>query len=58
MKLGSFLPITPLVFNLFPNFFFCFLEEKKRYLYMSKKKIIEYVFNEKNEDEKMQLPQF
>ena len=32
MKLGSFLPITPLVFNLFSNFCFCFLEEKKRYL--------------------------
>ena len=25
---------------------------------MSKKKIIEYVFNEKNEDEKKELPQF
>ena len=47
-----------LSFQPFSKLFFCFLEEKKRYLYMSKKKIIEYVFNEKKEDEKMQLPQF
>ena len=31
---------------------------KKRYLYVSKKKIIEFVFDEKSEDEKMQFHQF
>ena len=55
---GSFLLINFLNFNLFRQFLFCFVDDKKRYDIHGKNKITTSFVKGKNEEEKTPLPQF